>query len=1049
MNISRFAMTHKPLVLAVAFAAFLSGIMTFKNMPRREDPAILIRNCIIETRWPGASAEKVEELVTDILEEAVTSIDEVYEVNSRSRTGVSTLNVELDELVTEVDQAWDEIRAKVEQVSARLPVGCGTSFVNSDFGDVAAVCVMLYQTPPEGGFTTSSEYTYRELEQIADIVRDDLKGLESVATVTITGIQEEQIFLEVDAGDWAKMDLTRQQLADLFQQRNILSPGGQIESEGSRYTVRPSGEFQTVAEMNALVVGRNGDTLPIEIGEVPATLSREYVQPAQSKVRFVDSGFAADRCLLLAITMKGGRNVVEMGKQVDATIARLQATSLPPDIEFATVNNLPRQVDNLIKDFITNLWQAIVIVLLVAFLMMGWRPALIMAAAIPLCMVATFPVVSALGVELEQFSIASLIIALGMVVDNAIVVSDNTLALMRQGKGRVEAAIEGAHGLAIPILTSTLTTVAAFAPMLTIPGSSGEYMASLPIVVSITLLISWVVAMTVTPLFCAMILKVPEGSGDSEPEDPALTGIGKVYDKVIRWCMGHQLLTLGSAATAVILSLQLAPLIGMQFFPAGYRDQFFVHVWMPEGTPMAETDRVCAEVEERLLDSRMRDVDGVQKDMLASAVSYVGMGGPRMMLTMAPEDSVPHYALLVVNTTEPSLSGIWADELNVLCADIPGARVDVRRYMLGPPIKNPIEFRLTGSDASILREAAVEMQAICRAVAGASDPVHDWGNSGLELAVEIQEEAANLASVSNASIAETLNDLLSGGYLTTLHEGDHSINVMLRLRKDQRSGPEDLSGLFVNGKSGKVPLSSVATIETAWQPELIRRVNNRRTISVSCAVEQGFLSTRVAAEIQEGLEEFVATMPPGYFLDVRGEAYESAKGSENIGGAMQISMLLILLVLVSQYNSLLKPFIVLMAVPLALIGALIGLYVTGWALGFMPMLGIVALAGVVINNAIILIDFIEEGVGNGKPLREAVARAGNARMKPIVLTTLTTVGGLLPLAIFGGPMWAGMSYAMIVGLVLSTALTLLVIPTAYVTFAERLGMRVLPATFDA
>ena len=1063
MNITRFSVDHRPIVLTGVLIALLLGVSTFLTMSRREDPEILIRTCVVVTSWPGATASKIEELVTDPLEVAITRIDEVDEIRSESRVGTSILFIDFDETIWEIDQLFDEVRNKVDEATGKLPAGCGRPWVNADFGDVAAVCMALYQVPAEPGGEIRRPYTHRELEIYAELVETELKTIESIASVDFIGVQNEVITLEVDSADWAQIDLTSDDLANLLEARNIVAPGGQIETARDRFSITPTGEFNDVAEIEEVVVGFHDDEVPITLGELPITVRREFEDPVRKKVRFQTPDVLAERSLVLAVTMKSGRNVVAMGEEIEAVLERMYATSLPPDIRLERLNDLPRQVDTLVKDFITNLWQAIVIVLGVAFLMTGLRPALIMAAAIPLCMVITLAIMPSLGVELEQFSIASLIIALGMVVDNAIVVSDNTYRYIQSGMARRDAVIRGAHELAIPILTSTLTTVGAFLPMAFIVGNTGEYVRSLPVVVAATLLVSYAVAMMVTPIFCFWLLKPTAGAPLGDVLVARLAKLigrlrasrGKVptggdergesrgaYDKLIHWCMSHQLLTLGSAAGALVLSLMLIPAIGSQFFPGGIRDQFFVHVWLPEGSSLAATERVCAKVETALRDTAVFEVEGEEVSALRNTVSFVGMGGPRMMLTSSPEQDYTNYAHILVNSSDASLSRRWAVRLRTELAKIPDARIDVRDYSLGPYIKNAVEFRVLGEDDATLRALAPRVAQIFRETPGTRNVTDDWLNSAYQLEVDIDASAASLAGVTNADVAKTMSSLISGGRLTTYREGDHLVDVVLRMRGDQRSHVSDLGGLFVNGRDGKVPLDAIAALTPTWQPAVIRRQDGVRVISIGSQVDGGVLPNVVAAAIRPQLEALVDELPPGYRLEDGGELEKTTESQAKISAALGISLILILLVLISQYNSVLKPLIVLIAAPLALIGALVGLYVTGWALGFMPSLGIVSLIGVVINNAIILIDFIETSVGEGMALREAVARAGKLRMKPIVLTTLTTVGGLFPLALFGGPMWAGMSWCMIFGLLLSTALTLLVIPTAYVLFAERLKMKV-------
>lgn len=1034
MTIASTATNRRAVVLVFALLALLSGLQTFLSMSRREDPELLIRNALIEARWPGAPAEKVEALVTEVLEDAVYGIEEVDKLNSTSRVGYARIDITLDDNVTAVDQVWDEVRAKVAQVEGRMPAGCGKPFVNSDFGDVTAVCLALYETTGGGAPT----YSYRELELYAEEVERVLKSVSSVGQVTIYGVPSEVITLEVRAEDWSQIGLTRDQLARALDERNLPASGVQVTTEEAIFPLNTTGELLDVEEIRDVVVAHRPDGLPVRVRDLPIEVRRGIQDPPRFLTRFVSPDERAERALLIGLTMKEGQNIVVMGEQIEAALEGMRGSALPPNIGIERINDLPRQVDGLVKGFVTNLWQAIVIVLLVALLMMGWRPAIVMATAVPLCMISSFGVVRLFDVELEQFSIASLIIALGMIVDNAIVVSDNAQALLQQGKSKLEAVVRGADGLAIPMLTSTLTTVAAFLPMLTIPGGSGEYMRSLPIVVSTTLLISYVVAMTVTPVMCFYVLKPSKTAGAASPGEER----AGLYERTIGWCLNHKAITLGATAAALIGSISLVPSIGSQFFPQGERDQLFIHVDLPEGASLEATRAVMMEVEEALIATSATEIDGERVERLSNASSFVGFGGPRLMLTMSPEPSVPNYGMVLVNATDGKLTADWGAELREAVADIQGAVVDVRLFSLGPPIANPVEYRLQGPDVAVLRQAAEDMVAVLRATPGAQAPNHDWGNSGYQVDLLVDEDLANLAGVSNASISSTLRDLYAGGALTTYREGDHVVDVKLQLSSDERSALAALDGVYVNGQSGKVPLNAIAELTTSWQPSVIARRNKRRTVKIGSQVAPGYLANDLAAAVEPELRAITDALPAGYELELGGEAEETAKSQASIGGALQISMVLIVLVLITQYNSVAKPLIVLLTVPLSLIGALLGLYFTGWPLGFMPMLGIVSLAGVVINNAIILIDFIETTVGEGAPLRDAVARAGRARMKPIVLTTLTTIGGLVPLGFFGGPMWAGMAFAMMGGLILSTGLTLLVVPTVYVLFAERMGMKV-------
>ncbi len=1035
-----FAVRHRVFVMTLAVMAMLAGAVTFKTISRREDPKMKTRVALVACQWPGAPALKVDELVVDVLEGAIQRVDEVEEIRSKSNAGGTIIEVELGKYVQEIDQAWDELRAEVRAVEGQLPVGALTPMVNSNFGDVSALCLTMFQVPAPGDESgvIARPYSDRELEVFAELVEDELEGLDSVSGVTLYGLAEERIYLEVTNADWAKLELSPDEFRSALDDRNIVVASGELESANGRFLLRATGELESLEEISDVVIGMNSEGRPILLRDLPIRVRRGLADPINERVRFLEEGVRVDRAVLLGVEMKDGENVVAMGAAVQARIDELRARRLPPDLDFATVNNLPRQVDSLVVNFINNLWQAIVVVLVVALLMMGWRPAVVMAAAVPLCMIAALAIVRLFGVELEQFSIASLIIALGMIVDNAIVVSDQTSSILRAGETRLRAAIRGASELAIPILTSTLTTVAAFLPLLLIPGNTGEYVRSLPIVVSVTLLASYFVAMTVTPILCFWILK--PGKVEQERESLLL----RAYGRTIGFCLRRKRLTLTLAAGAVLGALLLTPIIGNQFFPGGVRDQFFVHFRLPYGSTLQQTSAVVEEVEELLLETASFEIDGERVTRLRNAYTYLGSGGPRLMLTMDPEKPSPRYGFMVVNTTDPELSAPWARELRERVASIPGARIDVRTYVLGPPLDFPVEFRISGPDPDVLRATGDRMAAALRGVPGTLDPYHDWGNSTYQIEVDIDDQRVELAGLSNRDVAESLNGLMTGYPLTQFREGDYTVPVMLRLDAEERRDPRALEGVYVGGRSGKVPLDAVATIRTGWQPASISRFNRVRAITAGTQIEEGYLSTAVSAAARPALQAVLAELPVGYRLEELGEQKEAAESQGDMGQALLVSMALILLVLIAQYNSILKPMVVLAAVPLALIGALFGLLVSGWPLGFMPMLGVVSLAGVVINNAIILIDFIQVEVAGGMELNEAVPKAGKVRMKPILLTTLTTVGGMVPLALFGGPMWAGMSYAMIFGLLFSTALTLVVVPTIYVAFVEWFKMQVVP-----
>lgn len=1036
MNLPRFSLTHRSIVLAFIVVFLVIGTFNFATMPRREDPEITIRDALVVTSWPGAPATRVEALITDPIEDVLLEIAEIDTVTSKSMVGLSVVQISAGDGITETDQVWDDVRAKVESIRDDLPVGSAPPFVNSDFGDVFEIVIALHQTPLAGA--DAYRYSPRDLEKLAEQIEEQIELIDSVARVEFWGNQPERIYVEIDSADWSKLDITSEQLKQLFQAQNIVFPGGELDTENARYAINPTGDFSSIEQMKELVVGRVDGRLPVRLGDLPVSIERRYEEPVRSITRVTTPGSAHQNALVIGISMKSGRNVTQMNSAVEDVLGNLTASIIPPDIALTRINDLPRQVNTRIVDFQFNLVQGILIVLGIALLAMGWRPALIMATAVPLSMISAFAVVRYFGISLEQFSIASLVIALGMVVDNAIVVSDNAARLIRQGTSKIEAVVKGAQDLAIPILTSTLTTIAAFLPMLTLAGDVGEYVASLPIVVATTLAVSYFVAMLVTPIMCMWLLK----SDDNNDEHNSRTArMLQRYDAAVRWCLERPGKVSALAGAVFLMSLLLLPIIGSQFFPAGSRDQFFVKVWLPEGSPIGATADVTKRIEEILIEesSIAGDANGHR---LANAMSYVGTGGPRLMLTQEPEYPYPYFAMILVNTTDEAHTASYAQAVRDRVSSFVNARITVDQFMLGPPIKDPVAFRLTGPDRDVIGAQAHKMIQLFKETPGTMHPYSNWGTPANQVDIAIDTYAANLAGVTNVDIAFSTSAMLSGTALTTYREGDHLIPVMLRTTREKRQNLSDLADIFVGGEYGKVPLNSVATVTPGWGPSVIARRNGLPTVTVGARIEPCLLANAVSGHVRPKLDALLAELPSGYFIQIDGELEETAKAQKQVVRAVGISMVLMFLILTIQYNSVLKPVIIMAAVPLGLIGVLIGLLLTGWAMGFMAMLGILSLGGIVINNAIILVDFIETNISDGQDLRSAVAAAGLARMRPIILTTLTTIGGLLPLSLFGGALFSPMTNGMIFGLIVSTGLTLFVIPSLYVVMVEKVGMAI-------
>ena len=803
---------------------------------------------------------------------------------------------------------------------------------------------------------------------------------------------------------------------------------------------------------------------------------RTTEDPPRSLFRYTRAG---DRdverveTIVVAVTMKSGRNVVELGDELRRTTARVHASMLPSDIRTALVIDTPRKVQGTISEFVTNLFQSVGLVLAVALLLIGLRIALIMAAAIPVVMLGTFALMRLFDVQLEQMSIAALIISLGMLVDNAIEVCDNVHRLLHEGWERRKAALEGARQIGFPILIATLTTIAGFAPMLiALQGAGKEYVFSIPTVVAIALSVSWVLAMTFTTVMAYWFLRGGGGKAPIAWIGSAIAALARrrrgpqpepstgIYGRLAATAIRFKVVTVAVGIGGFVFALYLlaSGRIGTQFFPQAIQDKFMVEVYLPEGAAVRQTAVVCDRVEDMVLElggTRVRDV-----------LSMVGTGGPRFDLGYDPADPAPNYGVMMVHTTDPlHVDSLLAEVQRESRARISGARVRPLKLGMGPPVSNPIGVRIVGpgfADLRRMRQISDEVVAIFHDSPRTWDITQSWGNLGLELNVDVDETLGTPSGVSSASVASSLSAYYSGMRLTTFREGDHQVPVYFRWHPEERQSLEAVMQNPIEGARGKIPLEAIASADLGYAPAKLVRRDINRAIEVSAKPIAGHLANSVLLEdIWPAIQEYAAALPDGYRIDIAGELAESSKAQGQMATSFQITLALLILLLVIQYDSLAKSLLILVTIPLATTGAFLGMWLFGFPMGFMEMLGLLALVGTVLNAAIVFIEFAEMMIrerleaGDGvapdgqrafaglqrDAFRAALRRAGELRLLPIALTTLTTAGGLLPLAMAGGPLFEGMATAIICGLLLGSAMTLFVLPALVALFVEWFGLR--------
>ncbi|MEO0324495.1 MAG: efflux RND transporter permease subunit [Myxococcota bacterium] len=1022
MSLTSTALKRNRVTATLIAVCVLGGASAYQSMPRQMDPGFIIRVAMIVTNFPGASPERVENLITDPIEEVAKEIPELDFVSSTSRSGQSVVLVSIREEFRDMAPIWTDLRNSIDDIRDRLPDGIIGPNVNDDFGDTYP---LLYTITAGEGFSD------RELEDIADAVKDELLRDRAVAKVDVLGAQDERVFINYDNARLTNLGVSPLQLQSLLASRNIILPGGELNLDGEAIVLEPSGNFQTVDDVRRTLLQLPGGEL-VALGDL-VEVERGTVDPPVGQVRSEDT-----RGLTLAVSMSEGGNLLELGSRVRTTFAGLPA-QYPHGIDFVETYFQPAEVDQKVDDFIESVLQAIAIVLGVMLLSLGLRTGLVVSALIPTTMVIAILVMSVVGIQIDQMSLAALIIALGLLVDNALVVSEATLVGMQEGQSPFEATVAAAKELQVPLLTSSLTTAAAFLPIYLAESAVGEYTGVLFEVVTITLLISWLLALTFIPLLCTLFLKAkPQAEG----EDAFDTPFYRFYRRALGLFLRGRWLTLAAVGLAFVLGMQLFGLIPNIFFPSREGAFFMAQLKMPPAARFEETQAMIEDVDDfirqeiAVTPASAGDTEAGGEEGVTSWTSYIGLTPQRFELGYNPAPPKPYFSeILLTATSDEGKPALMRKLEEYVIANYPDVETYIRPLSNGPAVDKPIQIRLSGRNTEGLFAEAERIKAKLAETPGVVNIGDDWGARVKKLVVRVDEGRARRAGVTNQDVAVALQTFLSGLQVTEFREDENVIPVTMRSVVADEADVDRLDTLSVFGTNGPVPLRQVADVELEFQPSEILRRNALRTLTVYAKVT----ADTTAIDVINGLTPWLEEQQEGWGLDYRfelgGEVESSVKANASIGAKLPIAGLIIILLLVTQFNSIRKSVIVLATMPLALIGVGIGLYVMGSSFGFMTLLGVVSLMGIVINNAIVLIERIElERYELGRPAAEAIIEAAQRRMRPILLTTATTIASLIPLYLGGGAMWEPMSVAIMYGLAFSTVLTLGVVPLLYAMF---------------
>ncbi len=1016
MDLTRAAIERNRITITVVALLLIAGVLAFQTIPKAQDPGFIIRTVLITTRFPGASPERIEQLVTDKIEKKAQEMPEVDSITSESRTGISIVYVNFKESYKIMRPIFDDLRRKIDTVIPDLPLGSEAPEINDEFGDVFGVVYTL----------TGDGFSYAELKTVADELRDVLLKEADIAKVEIHGAQQEVVFVEYNNARLSELGLSPQQLSASLASVNILSSGGDIVSGRERITLEPTGNFESLDDLRRTVIQLPAGAL-VYLEDI-VEVYRGYKDPPKSVARI-----NGQPTLALAVSMREGGDILKLGARLNVLMPELIA-SYPWGVNLETVWYQSDLVETNIRNFSRSLLQAIVIVIVVMIGFLGLRTGLMVGALIPTTMIATFFAMQVFDITVNQISLAALIISLGLLVDNAIVIVESILVKRERGVAAIDAAIESGRELRTPLLVSSLTTAAAFMPIAMAKSAVGEYTSDIFYVVGLALLISWLLAMTFIPLLTTVALKCgPETAAIENPFD------GKWY-RYYRSLLGMSLRCPYRFIGIVMLMFGLA-IVGMgqvrQEFIAPSEDPVFTaKLEMPLGTSIEASQQVIDEVDEFVRKTYYEPDDG--EPAIRNWLTFIGEGGPRFQLSLNPPNPNPANTFLIANTTS-------ADRVDEVMRGIeryvreahPDLAAQVKRLENGPPVDYPIIVRLSGQDIDTLYSMADEVTAYLHENPAIADVKNTWGLQTKKLLVRVNQELARRSGVTSEDVAYSLKAGLTGIELTQYREGDELIPVTLRTVAADRQDFSKLDGLSVysQGTGRPVPLKQVADVELTFESGVIERRDRERTLSLNVQLAPGATAAEVVKTLVPWLEQAQTSWPTGHEFEIGGETEESGDANASIAAELPVAGMIILLLLVGQFNSLRRPLIILATIPLGLIGVTFGLLVSNSSFGFFTILGLIALSGIIINNAIVLLDRIAIEIKEFKRTEaEAIFEATQQRLRPILLTTATTVLGMMPLLWGGTAMFVPMAITIMFGLAFATALTLLVVPVLYSLF---------------
>ncbi|HCH3756373.1 MFS transporter [Vibrio parahaemolyticus] len=1008
MNIAEYSIKNKVISWLFIVILAIGGVTSFLELGRLEDPAFTIKDAMIVATYPGATSKEVEEELTYPLEKEIRKLPYIDRITSTSSNGMSQIMVsmKMDYGPDELPQIWDEMRRKINDLQPTLPQGVQSLQIIDDFGDVYGVMLML----------TGDDYDYVELKRYADHLRREIELVDGVGKVDIAGDQQEMLFVEISLDRLASLNLDMNVVSGLLNQQNNVVSAGEVMVNGESLVIRPSGTLNTVQALENLIIhGRDTGNL-IRLKDV-ATITRSIQEKPGNMILF-----NGKKAINIGISFASGVNVVEVGERLNAELSSLESIK-PAGLDMSYFYNQAQEVDDSVKAFVISLAEAVAIVIIVLLFTMGLRSGVIIGVVLLLTVFGTFILMNYNNIELHRISLGALIIALGMLVDNAIVVVEGILVGLKKGRTKVQAAVDIVKQTQWPLLGATVIAITAFAPIGLSQDATGEFMGSLFWVLCFSLFLSWVTAITLTPFLADLLLKEEEKDTNGEDEDPYKGWLFVVFGALLKFSLRFRWMTVAAMVALLVGAVIAFGNVKQQFFPPSNTPMFYVDMWMPEGTDIRQTIKQAEKVESYI--RQQDDIDFV-------SVS-IGQGLQRFALTYQPEKSYEAYAQFQVRTTDRDKMFKLLHKLDDNLAktfDEPTFQFKLMEF--GPSPASKIEARITGPDPKVLRELAVQVEDILHTDPGARNIRHDWRERTKELVPVFNESKARRLGISKEDLSSTLQMAFGGSTFGVLRDGTHTLPIMMRLPEAERVDFESLQNVKIWSPSLQtyIPVDQIIDgVELDWSEPLIQRRDRKRTLTV--LADHDVLSDDTAASLFARVQPKVMALhiPEGYEITWGGE-YESSKDAqEGLFGSLPMGYLLMFIITILLFNSIKKPLVIWFTVPLSIIGVAFGLLTTNMPFSFTAFLGLLSLSGMILKNGIVLLDQINLELESGKDPYLAIVDSAISRVRPVSMAALTTILGMIPLvfdAFFGS-----MAITIMAGLGFATVLTLIVVPVMF------------------